>query len=52
MAAQRKLVVRFNFAYDPAMAERFAREPDIELRTCDLEGPEEGAWADLAEAHA
>lgn len=34
------------------MAERFAREPDIELRTCDLKWAEDRAWADLAEAHA
>src|SRR5918994_3120400 len=52
MAERRKVVVRFNFHYDPAMAERLAREPDIELRTCDLAGPEERARADLAEAHA
>src|ERR671913_1921121 len=52
MTERRKVVVRFNFHYDPAMAERLAREPDIELRTCDLAGPEERARADLAEAHA
>ena len=47
-----KLVARFNFWCDPAMEERFAREPDIELRTCDLQGPESNAWSALAEAHA
>lgn len=47
-----KRVVRFNFWYHPAMADRFAREPDFELRTCDLAGPEDAAWAALAEAHA
>ena len=52
MAERRKIVVRFNFHYDPAMAERLVREPGIELRTCDLAGPEERARADLAEAHA
>src|SRR3712207_9124437 len=52
MAERRKVVARFNFHYDPAMAERLAREADIELRTCDLAGPEERARADLAEAHA
>ncbi len=52
MAERRKIVVRFNFHYDPAMAERLAREPDVELRTSDLAGPEERAWAELAEAHA
>ena len=50
--SRRKLVVRFNFWCDPAMEERFAREPDIELRTCDLQGPEDDAWSSLAEAHA
>ena len=52
MAERRKVVVRFNFHYDRAMAERLARVPDLELRTCDLAGPEERARADLAEAHA
>ena len=50
--SSRKLVVRFNFWSDPAMEERFAREPDIALRTCDLQGPEDDAWSSLAEAHA
>ena len=48
----KKLVVRFNFWYHPVMAERFAREPDIELRTCEHTGSDEAAWAALAEAHA
>lgn len=52
MHTQAKLVVRFNFWYHPIMAERFAREPDFELRTCDLAGSEDAAWAALAEAHA
>ena len=52
MFQQRKVVVRFNFHYDPAMAARLMGEPDIELRTLDLAGPEDRAWADLAEAHA
>ena len=34
------------------MEQRFEREPDIELRTCGLQGPEREAWANLAEAHA
>ncbi len=51
MPSSRKIVVRFNFWSDPAMEERFAREPDIELRTCDVRGPENDAWSDLAEAH-
>jgi len=38
--------------YHPIMAERFAREPDIELRTCELTGSDDVAWAALAEAHA
>lgn len=48
--SSRKIVVRFNFWCDPAMEERFAREPGIELRTCDLRGPENDAWSHLAEA--
>src|SRR3712207_4555675 len=52
MADQRKIVVRFNFHYDPAMAERLAREPDIALHTCDLNGSDDAAWAVLAEADA
>ena len=48
----RKIVVRFNQWYDPAMAERFAREPDIELRTVEREKEDEKAWAALANAHA
>src|SRR5688572_13969726 len=52
MASNPKLVVRFNLWSDPAMEERFAREPDIALRTCDLRGPEDEAWSALAEAHA
>ena len=52
MTSSPKLVVRFNSWSDPAMEERFAREPDIELRTCDLQGPENNAWSALAEAHA
>ena len=52
MSNSRKLVVRFNLWYHPAMEERFAREPDIELRTCDLKGPADEAWSDLAQAHA
>jgi D-3-phosphoglycerate dehydrogenase len=52
MSSSRKIVVRFNVWYHPAMDERFAREPDIELRTCDIQGPENDAWSNLAEAHA
>jgi D-3-phosphoglycerate dehydrogenase len=51
MVANPKIVVRFNFPYDPAMDERFAREADIELRTCDREAAESRAWSELAEAH-
>lgn len=47
----RKIVVRFDVWYDQAMAERFAREPDIELRTCAREGDDERAWSALAQAH-
>ena len=52
MSDSRKLVVRFNLWYHPAMEERFAREPDIELRTCDLKGSEDEAWSNLAQARA
>lgn len=34
------------------MAERFAREPDIELRTVEREGADDKAFAALSEAHA
>ena len=51
MPANPKIVVRFDFPYDPAMAERFAREADIELRTCEREGADDRAWAALNEAH-
>ena len=39
----KKLVVRFRMWYHPIMAERFAREPDIELRTCELTGSDDVA---------
>lgn len=51
MSAPRRIVVRFDVWYDPSMAERFGREPDIELRTCAREGADERAWSDLADAH-
>ena len=47
-----KTVVRFNQWYDPAMAERFAREPDIELRTVERDRDDDNAWASLSAAHA
>ena len=40
MPANPKIVVRFDFPYHPAMAERFAREDDIDLRTCERAGTE------------
>ena len=52
MSAKRKIVVRFNQWYNPVMAERFEREPDIELLTLDREGPEENVWPGLGRAHA
>lgn len=52
MAAKRKLVVRFNQWYDPAMEARLAREPDIELRTVEREGDPELVWPHLSQAHA
>jgi D-3-phosphoglycerate dehydrogenase len=51
MTANPKLVVRFDFPYDPAMDRRFAREADIELRICARAAAESGTWSDLAEAH-
>jgi D-3-phosphoglycerate dehydrogenase len=51
MSANPKIVVRFNFPYNPAMAERFAREADIELRTCDKTAPAAEVWPDLSAAH-
>ena len=52
MVPNRKIVVRFNQWYDPAMEARFAREADIELRTVDRQGDPEPVWRDLAQAHA
>jgi len=52
LAAKRKLVVRFKQWYDPAMEARFAREPDVELRTLDREGDANLVWPHLSEAHA
>jgi D-3-phosphoglycerate dehydrogenase len=52
MSTKRKTVVRFNQWYNPVMAERFEREPDIELKTVDRDGPEENVWPELSRAHA
>ena len=52
MADRHKVVVRFNQWYNPVMAERFQREPDIELKTVDRDGPDDGVWPALAQAHA
>ena len=52
MANRHKIVVRFNQWYNPVMAERLEREPDIELKTVDRDGPDEGVWPDLGRAHA
>ena len=51
MPANLKTVVRLDFPYDPVMGARFAREADIELRTCKREGADDNAWVALAEAH-
>src|SRR3954470_4619182 len=48
----KKLAVRFKMWYHSIMADRFAREPDFELRTCELTGSDDAAWATLGEAHA
>ena len=52
MVDRHKLVVRFNQWYNPVMEERFQREPDLELKTVDRDGPDEGVWPDLGRAHA
>ena len=52
MADRQKIVVRFNQWYNPVMAERFQREPDIELKTVDRDGPDDGVWPALSQAHA
>ena len=51
MPSNPKIVVRFDFPYHPAMAERFAREDDIDLRTCERAGSESLTWPALNEAH-
>ncbi len=51
MAANPKIVVRFDFPYDPVMDERFAREADIALRTSVRAAGEDKTWAELADAH-
>lgn len=43
-------VVRFDFWHHPSMAERLARESDIELQTCLVEGADTAAWSALADA--
>ncbi len=51
VAAEKKLVVRFDNWVDPAFAQRLAQESDIELRTNKREGNDEQGWRDLAQAH-
>ena len=51
MAANPKIVVRFDFPYDPVMEARFAREADIELVTCARAAAEAKTRAALADAH-
>ena len=51
MTANPKIVVRFDFPYDAAMDERFAREADIALRTCERAAADDRIWAGLADAH-
>ena len=50
MAANPKIVVRFDFPYDPVMEARFAREADIELVTCARAAAEAETRTALAEA--
>ena len=51
MPANPKIVVRFDMPYHPVLAERFAREDDIDLRTCERAGAESLGWSALNEAH-
>ena len=51
MPANPKIVVRFDHPYARSMAERLAREADIELRTCQRQGPDAAGCAALGEAH-
>ena len=51
MAANPKIVVRFDFPYDPVMEARFAREADIELVTCARAAAEAKTRAALSDAH-
>lgn len=51
MITNPKIVVRFDFPYDPAMDERFAREPDIALRTCERTAAKSSVWPAFADAH-
>lgn len=48
----RKKVVRFDVWQHPSMLERFALEPDFELRTLAREGNDLAAWVALDQAHA
>ena len=52
MSTSPRVVVRFNQWYDPAMAERFSREPEIKLVTVEREGADDIAWSALATANA
>jgi D-3-phosphoglycerate dehydrogenase len=51
MAANPKIVVRFDFPYDPVMDARFAREADIDLVTCERAAADAKTRAALADAH-
>ena len=51
MSVQRKRVVRFDLAVNPAFEERLAREPDIDLTVCARNGADAAGWAALAGAH-
>jgi D-3-phosphoglycerate dehydrogenase len=51
MAAPRKRVARTDTWIDPAFDQRFAREPDIELRIFDMAATLAGHIADLQDVH-
>ena len=46
-----KRVVRFNYWLDPAFDRIVSAAPGISLQTCAMQGADEAAWAQLAQAH-
>jgi len=52
MSPEPRIVVRLDFWAHPALAERFAREPDIALRTVPRQAPDAEIWPHFREAVA